>query len=238
MEWKKVLVVDDELPIRESMRMFEWSKYGYKLVGEARHGLDALKQISELQPHIVITDIEMPVMDGLELTKEAKERNGELQFIYLTCHSEFDYARQAVVFGVSDYLIKGVYREEDLVAALERAGSKLPAQEEIGGKHRREIEQAIAYVERRLGEEIGIADVADHVGLSNNYFGSLFRKETGAYFQDYLKQVRMEQAAYYLRNTNMKIYEIAERVGFPNQRYFSEVFVKLHGVTPREFRGG
>jgi two-component system response regulator YesN len=240
MKWSKVLIVEDEVPMREQLQFFPWEKHAFERVGEAKHGLQALTMFRELNPDIVLTDIAMPFMDGLELTRSLKEISPNVQIILLTCHSDFDYVREALLLGACDYLVKGRYRENDLLEALNRARTRTdkasqpsPSQHEI---HRYEIQQSIAYIEEHLHLPFSINDVAEHVGLSHNYFGILFRRDTGLYFQDYVKNMRMDKAAMLLKKSSLKIYEIAEQVGIGNYRYFTEVFFKHFGKNPREFR--
>lgn len=234
----KVLIADDEVPIRESLRMFAWAEHGFELAGEARHGQEALELYDRLQPGIVVTDIVMPIMDGLRLTRLLKEKQPAPQVILLTCHSEFDYAREALSLGASDYLLKGTFRDRDLLEALGKAKERLPAQAEEEPVQRYEIRLAKEYIAEHLGAPFDLPAVAAHVGLSANYFGLLFRKETGESFQDYVKRRRLEKAAHLLRHSQLKVYEVAAEAGFANYRHFTEVFCHQYGRTPREYRGG
>ncbi|TBL78672.1 response regulator transcription factor [Paenibacillus thalictri] len=235
-----VLIVDDEIPIRESMRMFPWAEHGFRLAGEARHGREALELIESSAPDILITDIMMPVMDGISLMRKLQEREIGLPVILLTCHKEFDYVREALLLGAKDYLVKGIYRDQELLEALNKARKTIPSAPAAPLKpekaYRLEVSQAIDYVIQHKTETINLTDVAAQVGLSVNYFGALFRKETGEYFQDYVKRIKLEQAAELLKNSTLKVYEIAEKVGMSNYRYFTEIFCKHFGKSPREYR--
>ncbi len=242
-----ILVVDDEVPIRDKLKAFPWHEHEYTLVGEAKNGKEAYQKCQVESVDIVITDIGMPIMDGLELIRLLRESNPHIQSVLLTCHSDFEYARQALSLGASDYLVKGMYREEELLNALGKARMMVDKERKIsqtakdepseGLDLRYEISQAIAYVDHNMSTPLMIKDIANHVGLSYNYFGQLFKEVTGEYFQDYLKRVRMVRAAELLRQTNFKVYEISNMVGIPNYRYFTDCFSKFHGVSPREYRG-
>jgi len=236
-KYTKVMIVDDEVPIRENLRMFSWACHNFELVGEARHGQEALELCRSKEPDIVVTDIVMPVMDGLKLTRQLKEWKPELQVILLTCHSDFNYAREGLVLGACDYLLKGTYREQELLAALNKARGLLPQPNQEEPDKRYEIRCAAEYVKEHLKESFGIPEVARHVGLSTSYFGMLFRNEMGESFQDYVKRIRLEKASYLLRHSPMKVYEVASESGFPNYRYFTDVFRQQFGKAPRQFRG-
>ncbi|UVI29142.1 response regulator transcription factor [Paenibacillus spongiae] len=116
-----VLIVDDEQPLREDLRSFPWPDYGAELAGEAENGEEALQMCDGLRPDVVITDITMPVMDGLELCRRLRGRYPLTQIVLLTCHSEFEYAREALKLGALDYLIKVALDEEDMRAVLDKA---------------------------------------------------------------------------------------------------------------------
>ncbi|MBP1989146.1 response regulator transcription factor [Paenibacillus eucommiae] len=237
MDLTKVLVVDDEVPIRENLRMFSWAQHNFALVGEARHGQEALALCRSREPDIILTDIVMPVMDGLSLTRHIKEWRPEVQVILLTCHSDFSYAREALVLGACDYLLKGTYRDHELLASLNKAKGLMSKKESDVPEKRYEIRSAVSYVNEHLKESFGIPEVAKHVGLSTSYFGALFRNETGEAFQDYVKRIRLEKAGYLLRHSPMKVYEVAAETGFPNYRYFTDVFRRQYGKCPRQYRG-
>jgi two-component system response regulator YesN len=105
----KLLIVDDEPLVQVGVRsMLNWSKLDIEVIGTAPNGRAALDIIEEKHPDIVVTDIKMPVIDGLELVRLCRERYGERDphFIFLTSYEEFQLARQAIVYGVSDYLVK------------------------------------------------------------------------------------------------------------------------------------
>ncbi|GAA3408964.1 response regulator [Paenibacillus hodogayensis] len=236
----KVVIADDEVPIRQSLRMFPWDRHGFELAGEARHGQEALDLCSGIKHGIVVTDIVMPVMDGLRMTRLLKERQPDFQVILLTCHSEFDYAREALALGAIQYLLKGTLRDQELLEALNKAKARLPVPAVDGQgetEKRYEIRHALEYIRDHLGEPFDLPDVAASVGLSANYFGQLFRRETGERFQDYVKRNRLEKAAHLLRYSHLKVYEVAAETGFPNYRYFTDVFCRQYGRSPSEYRG-
>lgn len=119
----RVLVADDERVIREGIsEMIDWSSLGLELVGTAEDGRIACEQINKLHPNIVITDIRMPEMDGLELINTIHKTRPELIFIVLSGYGEFDYANQAMKYGVKRYILKPCDEseiEEALKAAIE-----------------------------------------------------------------------------------------------------------------------
>lgn len=105
----KILIVDDEYYFRQALKIsLNWAELGFDICGEASNGKDALYKIHELQPDIVLVDINMPVMDGLELAHKVKDMGSNIKIIILTGYSEFNYAKQAVELGVNNYLLKPI----------------------------------------------------------------------------------------------------------------------------------
>ncbi|NQX59763.1 response regulator transcription factor [Paenibacillus qinlingensis] len=122
----KVLLVDDEPVIRAGLaQLIHWEKYGFTIVAKAKNGEQALQLMLEDTPDLIVTDIRMPKMDGLQLIQAVREeRNLQTPVIILTGFNEFDYARQAIRYQVRDYLLKPVDKEE-LIAALTRIRASL-----------------------------------------------------------------------------------------------------------------
>jgi two-component system, response regulator YesN len=110
----KVILVDDENFFRKGLRsLIDWEACGFGVAGEATNGEDALALIDEVHPELVITDIRMPVLDGLELIKQVMQKGGyHPKFIIISGHSDFKYAQQAVRYGVHDFILKPIDQEE------------------------------------------------------------------------------------------------------------------------------
>lgn len=125
----KVVIADDEPIVLEGLRwMIDWEKLGFELVGAANDGEDALKLIGECRPDLVITDIRMPVVDGLALIHQASERYPRTKFIILSGYLDFEYARQAIRYGVSNYLTKPL-DDRELHAAVAAAAAAIRSEE-------------------------------------------------------------------------------------------------------------
>lgn len=115
----KVLLADDELVVRIGIKsMIDWNANGFEIVGEAVDGLDALDKIEKYNPHVLLTDIKMPRMDGIELIKNVKEKYKKIQIIVLSCHNDFEYVKDAMKLGASDYILKLSMRVDDLLNVM------------------------------------------------------------------------------------------------------------------------
>ncbi len=116
----KLLIVEDEKWEREGMINFlDWTELGISIVGAATNGVQGLKLAKEYQPDIVITDIKMPIMDGMEFTGKVKQILPDCRVIIITGYDDFEYAREAIQLGVFDYLLKPIQKDQ-LLGVLDR----------------------------------------------------------------------------------------------------------------------
>ena len=107
----KVFLVEDETLIREGLRdRIPWEQYGFRFVGEAGDGEMALPLIRKTRPDVIITDIKMPFMDGLELSRIVKEEFPKTKILIVSGYDDFEYAREALTIGVDQYILKPVTR--------------------------------------------------------------------------------------------------------------------------------
>jgi two-component system response regulator YesN len=117
----KVMLVDDDYPVIELLsEVVDWEKLGLVLCGKHENGLAAWEHMQEEMPDILVTDIGMPKMDGLALVTKVKQLNPKVRIVILSCHSEFQYAQQAMRLDVQDYLLKDQLDPEDLVGLLQK----------------------------------------------------------------------------------------------------------------------
>lgn len=329
-----VLVVEDELLIRDAIVEMVGQLDGFKVTGEAASCEEGWRLLQELWPTVVITDIQMPDKDGLELIQRIRNLRLPVVSIIISGHDSFAYAQNAIRLHVSEYLLKPI-SEKELHSALSRSVSRLetfsepnqllqdiqnfvdrlpegnpvklfdqanqvlaailgnrtldqgaktsyiriflgklveyvkvifPTFEEASipedlnemqvrqvfhdilhewirrypqfanNNMRLVIKKAIAYIQTHLQDELTLKQMSDYTHLSTSYFGVLFKQYMGKSFVNYVNQIRIEKALEYLRNTDMKIYEIAEEVGFASLPYFNRVFKQVSSLTPNEYR--
>ncbi|WP_068786281.1 response regulator transcription factor [Paenibacillus phocaensis] len=123
----RILIVDDELLVRQGIRHhLNWEQYGFEIVGEAANGKEALELMERLSPHIVITDIVMPVMDGAEFARVLKAGHPKVEVIVLSSYGEFEYVRSTFQSGVADYILKPRLETEELLQVLQKTARKIP----------------------------------------------------------------------------------------------------------------
>lgn len=329
-----VLVVEDEPLIRDAIVEMVQQLDGFKVTGEASGCEEGWRLVQELWPTLVITDIQLPDGDGLELIGRIRELKLPIVSMIVSGHDNFPYAQQAIRLHVSEYLLKPI-SEQELHAAINRSIARLETYAETnrilmniqefvdampqcdsaqlfdradrilnaifgrrsleqGGKisylrifkeklaeyikaihpsyvdaelpeeadeHRVRllfhdllhewarrypefagnnmrlvIKRACDYMANHLQEEITLKQMADLSHLSSSYFGVLFKQYTGKSFVNYFNHIRIEKALELLRNSDLKIYEIAEQVGFASLPYINRVFKQVSSMTPNEYR--
>lgn len=238
-----VMLVEDEPLIRQSLaRHIEALDEAFRVVCQASDGKNALEQLKSQNIHLIITDVQMPVMDGLVLAKHIHETHPRILTIILTGFADFTYAREALRQGVFDYLLKPV-NDEALASVLSKTRLQLQKdyalEDEIpsSGKNSRQIvDNAAEYIQTHYMEDIDFSAIAGELGFSSAYLTKLFNKYIGDTPLKYLTDIRMEEARKLLANTSLPIREVGEKVGYPDQFHFSKTFRKATGKNPTAFR--
>jgi two-component system response regulator YesN len=125
----RVVIADDDIEMLKFLEnIIKWNEYGFEIAGAAEDGEQALRMIREVKPDVVITDITMPLLDGLSLVRELKERKTACKIIILTCHENFDYAKEALRLDADDYIVKYTLTESDMAGLLKKTKDRLDAE--------------------------------------------------------------------------------------------------------------
>ena len=247
----KVLVVEDEEMIRKGIVLaVDWAALDCVVVGEASNGAQALEAVERYDPSLIITDLKMPVMDGLEMLRQLRERGNNAFVIILTAYDSFSYAQTALRLGAVDFLLKPFHDGEleqavtRLKQRMDRAGqggekgpAPLPLPELKKGDKSKYVLEAMAYIGEHYHEpNIGVAAIAQHLGISEGHLSHTFKKETDYTLLNYLTRYRIHRAMELLRDCRLKVYEVAEQVDYRDIAYFSATFKKLVGMSPSEYQ--
>lgn len=368
----KLYIVDDEWTIREGLsKTVPWEDWGIQCVGTARNGTEALDYLHHHPVDILLTDIRMPGIDGLDLIEAVKSINSEIKIIILTGHNEFTYAQRAIKLDADDFLLKPtnfdelektiknlvshlhsdkdkqtellsiymnnyitsstitnrqllaetnylqphyailklefpineannidienailfkrskddmyyllhsvtnltalelfikelaarlvtlqvdmniyvslltddltqiveLYRQANTAHELSIDNSSIKVYYYFDNTYSSSITDALAYIDTHYMKSINQNDMAQQFNMSNSYFSRLFKQHTGKNFVDYLTTKRIDVAKQLLRSTDLKIYEIAETIGYSESRYFNQLFKRITNCTPSEYRG-
>src|SRR5690625_3356638 len=324
----KFLIVDDEKIIREGIsKMIERVMPGHHCI-LAKNGMTALKEIESYEFDIIISDIKMPVMDGMELAKELLTRKIHIPFIFLTGLEDFKLVQQALRYNVVDYLLKPISSSElkkvitiNLECPFSNKGEEIPnhkktilnkfefelsnaleclnkesaseiikrtletindrellyqeiqrisnnffikrgiyglyfshfrkpvndsqlinmlsdliEQLKINKSDEPIIEIAKNYIKQNIATPPSLTEIAEISYFNPNYFSDYFKEKTGETFSDYLSRVRIEKAKELLKDTVIKVKDIAEKTGYHDVRYFRRLFKRTVGLNPNEYR--
>lgn len=245
----KLVLVDDDAEIRNGLsQYFPWTQLDYSVEGVFGNGKKALEFLEEHEADVVLCDISMPVMSGLELAGELHRRGSRTKVLLLSGYREFEYAQQALEYQVKGYIVKPTRYEE-----LHHAFTKLKAELDREREQKDEVpevrpsgnsglnRQVAAVISQYVNEHYAMANLeeaASIVHMNPDYLSKYFKQATGRNFSEYLLQVRMEKAALLLQDIRYKTYEVSELVGYSQAKNFTRTFRKYYGMSPREFRNG
>ncbi len=241
----KALIIDDEKPVRIAIsKLGHWSHYGIEPPAMSANGKDGLSAMRELHPEIVFVDMNMPVMDGCTFLELASQEFPRSQFIVISGYDEFSYAQHALHYGACDYLLKPLV-EEELNQAIENAILKINpdavfpsadscADEKISPEEVVDIIKQ--YVESNYCQNIKITMFEEKYFFSITYLTKLFRAKYGYTIYEYVLKLRMERAKELLEDPDIKIQDIAERLGYADNHYFSKAFRNYYGISPSGYR--
>ena len=237
----KLLVADDEEVIRRGVAKYiRLHTDRFDKIYEAENGQEAIDLLLKYQPDILLLDVQMPLKNGLDVMKEAERAGLHPIVVILSGYDEFKYAQQALRYGAKEYLLKTA-RASDILKCLNRLvddslGLEEPCvQEEENGTNQL-VKRAKEYIAEHYMENITLSGTAEILGITGGYLSTLFQKSLQCGFIDYLNRVRIERACCYLEQNYFKTYEIAYKVGFRDEKYFSKVFKKVMGMSPKEYR--
>ncbi|GBG06869.1 DNA-binding response regulator [Paenibacillus agaridevorans] len=259
----KVLLVDDENRITRGLQqIIPWEQLRCIVAGTAYNGEAGLKLAEETKPDIIITDINMPYMNGLEMIAALKQNKHSIKFIILSGYSDFQYAQKGIQFGVLNYVLKPVDEHElersirqaiteiederlknDQIASLQAQYGKfnpgqapLDAEEPEGHRHKGMIQDIKNYINEHYAENLSLVTLADLFFINPSYLSQLFMKKTNTTFLNYLTSVRISKAQHLLKETDLKVYEISNQIGYKDTKYFSKIFERTTGLKPVEYR--
>lgn len=235
----KIIIIDDEPKIRKGLSKILGMHPGWSVLGAFSEADSAISFVQENPVDVVITDIHMPGMTGLDMIYKIKENCKKVYFIILSGYGKFEYAQRAIDLGVRKFLTKPTSPDE-VTQALEQIEAEImqnkPSILAQKPTNNLLILRAIEYIDINYRKKFTLKDVAAKLYISPNYLSDLFKRHTGMKFSDYLLELRMEKSKEYLMDIHYKIGDISYLVGFSDPRYFISTFHKKYKMTPLEFR--
>lgn len=237
-----VIFIDDENLIREFFQeMFNFSNLGFQLDATFEGAEAALDYLENHSVDVVITDIRMGEMSGIEFCEIVRKKDPDLVLVLLTGYREFEYAQRAIHQNVFDYLVKPTsYSDiENLFQRLQEFlnnKKKVDKQTVEEPKYQDLVEKMRQLARDHIEESFSLEKAAQILSMNPAYLSRLFKQQCSQNYTDYLTQLRICHAKELLANPTVKVYEIGFRVGYKNTQHFYKIFKQITGMTPSEYR--
>ncbi len=248
--YKVLIVEDDENMCFLYSKMKEWKDYGFRIAGTAFNGREAMEKLKNFQYDVVATDIRMPDMDGITLLKEIREHKIPVLTVLISSYDEFEYARQGILYGACDFLVKPI-RRKNLAEMLQRLKDLLEIQskEEINSDFMKVVCEKLELDKKddfsvrvcricveNLEENITMEQLSEQMNLSKDYFGKMVKQHFGVPFKEVMNIIKIEYAKKMIQEENLKTYEISQLLGYSSPDYFTKIFKQYAGITPSQFK--
>ncbi|MDF2802814.1 MAG: two component transcriptional regulator, AraC family [Anaerocolumna sp.] len=237
----QLIIIDDEEHVSNGIsNIFPWENIGFTVVGIFNNGESALDFIKKNMVHVVMTDIRMPRLSGIDIAKRLLEDRPEIKVIFMSGYSDFEYMKSAILNSVSDYLLKPI-KYEELLTCFQRVCEQLNKENNIHEPEQQDsyyaqiVNTALQYIDTHI-KDASLDGLAIQIKMSPSYLSRLIKEKSGKNFSTYLLEARMKKAAVLLKSIDYKHYEIAFMMGYDNPKNFSRTFRQFYGMSPKEFR--
>ncbi len=256
-----LLIADDEAIIRRGLLSIPWETIGVRVAADVKNGLEAIEVLQSELIDIVLTDIRMAGMDGLELARFIHENGYSTKVILLSGFHDFEYARSAIQYDVMDYIVKPSDPEEILeivkkaclqVDKRREADMRIQLLEAELGKRQliydkdnlvlgqvessSTADKIISYIAEHYKEYISLSTLSEELHFSTIYLSKVIKKSIDYSFLELVNAMRVYDAADQLKEGGRSLTEICEDVCIKDPRYFSQMFKKYYGVTPSAYK--
>ena len=247
-----LMIVDDESAILEGIsRLLDWKALGFERIRTAKSSFEVISHVVDWKPDICLMDVCIGNEYGYELITRLGEMGVRSNYIMMSGYDEFTYACEALRCGALDYLLKPIdggkllQRVKQII--VEKLHGTVP--EEIGEECdpilKRPypelsplIRKIVMIVAMEYGQHISLKSIADRFRMNPTYLGQIFIKETGMKFTEYLMMYRMHVERSRIMETDDKITEVADEVGYTNMNYFYQHFHNYYKISPLKMRMG
>ncbi|WP_321004339.1 response regulator transcription factor [Eisenbergiella porci] len=245
----RAIVIDDEpAHVRGIIRHVDWERFGFEKPQGFTDAVEALDFLKETAVDVVVTDIKMPEIDGLELIRRINKEGMNTDIIIVSGYDDFPYAQEAIRLGVCAYLLKPLKTEEleeclETIRdkQLEKSMNSIKKNSSDNDDNKKRvyhpsIKKVMQYVNDNYSKDLTIRGLAATFNMNADYLSALFKKETEINLNGYINATRLHAAHKLLEETDCRINEVAYQVGFSTPGYFAEQFRAFYGYTPSEVR--
>jgi len=245
----KLLVVDDDYESRTTLcNCFPWSDVGFEVSAQFSNGKEALDYVKSNSVDVILCDIKMPIMSGIELVQALHSHTYKPIIVFLSGYRDFSYAQNAIAYGVRYYIVKPA-RYQELVDCFQQIKNELELKASVSKSSEntdtpsdanetvkdKQIEMIKAYIDEHY-QNVKLEDISKYVYMNPSYLSQFFKSKTGINFTDYLIEVKMKKAAMLLKDVSLRTYDISEMVGYTNAKNFARSFKNYYNMTPTEYR--
>ncbi|MBD3922484.1 response regulator [Paenibacillus sp. PR3] len=246
---RTIVAEDEELILRNLVKKIQAVDPIFEIIDTATDGETALQLLDRSPIDLLITDIHMPVIDGLELIRQTHLKHPNIHKVIISGYNDFEYARHALKHEVVDYLLKPV-KPSELDLVLGKIKIKMSQEQEARGAAKaakldnhtytpEEIVQSVQlFLKNNYAKELNLEEIAREYNFNSSYLTKIFIKHAGEPPSKYLIRLRISEAKRLLdQEKSWSIKEVGERVGYADPYYFSRMFKQATGMTPSEYRG-
>ena len=233
---KTLLIVDDEKWIRHKLvHHFDWKRFGIDRLLEAADGEEALALLRSERVDVVITDMDMPFMNGADMMQVIQREFPSMPVVVLSGYSDFDMVHGALVGGAVEYLLKPV-QETQLYAVMEKVTGAARQDETAEDEDGYSLNRLRDYIDAHFAEDLSLDELSRRFSLSQSYLSRSFKRIFGVNLSTYITTRRMEEAARLLDRGHLSISQVASGIGYADYAYFSNLFRKHFGCSPRDYQ--
>lgn len=250
----RIAIVEDEARAREVIKniLFRIDER-ISIVSESASAETGEKDIMKTLPDLAFVDIKMPGENGIEMIRRLKRRGCKTQFVIISGYGKFEYAQECIELGILGYILKPVGYDEvakiiqqfknnalytflPMENQLSLEDSILKKIEDPSGLKNPIAAKTVSYVRKNISQPCRLSEVAAHLKVSPEYLSRIFHDCVSVTFTEFVRLAKIEMAEVLLSKTGMKICEVAQKVGYSNENYFSSVFKEVVGISPKEYR--
>ena len=243
-----ILMVDDDILFQQALeKQVNFSGLGFDRVLSATDAAQAARIMEQEPVDILLCDIEMPGKSGMDLIRWIAENHYPVIVLLLTCHSSFDYAKEAIGLDVFDYLLKPIrieLLEDRLREALKKknevrwldAFRREQAEQQPKAPKKDPVNRIRTYIEENIQTELTREQLGRALFMSPDYIARVFREKTGQSLNDYIRSRRIYHAKRLLQETDLPLSDICAKIGYSYNTYFFNTFKKATGLSPSDYR--
>lgn len=250
----QLLIVDDSKWTRDGLaQIIDWSSLGIEICATSSSAAKACEILASNHVDLLITDIKMTGMDGLELTEHVHTKYPHIKTILISAYKEFDYAYKAVQLGVAGYILKPIV-PDDLLKTVQSITASMVKQstsdftdnsqepdileqtENSSSTGKKIVKSAKNYIAQNLSDKnLSLRQIADDLHINYYYLSKCFKESEKISFIEYVTNKRLQIASNLLSSTSLHVYEVCEQIGM-EPKNFHTLFRKRFNMTPQEYR--